>query len=131
MFLKNNRDLPVKNGSLGTVTELASGAIAVRLDGQGRARSRVSTRRLFRARLRLRGDDSQGTGSDTGTNLRAGDTRNGSASRLRRDDPSSGAGGNLCKQGGLPELQGSQRACIARTNEGHDARLHGAPRSRT
>ena len=34
MFLKNNRDLAVKNGSLGTVTEVASGAIAVRLDGR-------------------------------------------------------------------------------------------------
>jgi Ti-type conjugative transfer relaxase TraA len=34
MFLKNNRDLAVKNGSLGTVTEFASGAIAVRLDAK-------------------------------------------------------------------------------------------------
>ncbi len=34
MFLKNNRDLAVKNGSLGTVMEIASGAIAVRMDGR-------------------------------------------------------------------------------------------------
>src|SRR5229473_3247856 len=34
MFLKNNRDLGVKNGSLGTVTEVTSDAIAVRLDGK-------------------------------------------------------------------------------------------------
>ena len=36
MFLKNNRELAVKNGSLGTVTEVTSGAIAVRLDGRER-----------------------------------------------------------------------------------------------
>jgi Ti-type conjugative transfer relaxase TraA len=36
MFLKNNRDLGVKNGSLGTVTDVTSGAIAVRLDGKER-----------------------------------------------------------------------------------------------
>jgi Ti-type conjugative transfer relaxase TraA len=36
MFLKNNRDLGVKNGLLATVTEVTSGAIAVRLDGKER-----------------------------------------------------------------------------------------------
>jgi Ti-type conjugative transfer relaxase TraA len=36
MFLKNNRDLGVKNGSLGTVTEITADAIAVRLDGKER-----------------------------------------------------------------------------------------------
>ncbi len=34
MFLKNNRDLGLKNGSLGTVTEVTSGTVAVRLDGK-------------------------------------------------------------------------------------------------
>ncbi len=34
MFLKNNRDLGVKNGSLGTVTEITADAIAVRTDGK-------------------------------------------------------------------------------------------------
>lgn len=36
MFLKNNRDLGVKNGSLGTVTEITGDAIAIRLDGNQR-----------------------------------------------------------------------------------------------
>ena len=36
MFLKNDRDLEVKNGSLGTVTGVTSDAIAVRLDGKER-----------------------------------------------------------------------------------------------
>jgi hypothetical protein len=36
MFLKNSRDLGVKNGSLGTVTEIAADAIVVRLDGKAR-----------------------------------------------------------------------------------------------
>ena len=34
MFLKNNRELTVKNGSLATVIEVTARAIAVRLDGQ-------------------------------------------------------------------------------------------------
>lgn len=36
MFLKNNRELGVKNGSLGTVTEITGEAMAVRLDGRQR-----------------------------------------------------------------------------------------------
>jgi hypothetical protein len=34
MFLKNNRELTVKNGSLATVIQVTASAIAVRLDGQ-------------------------------------------------------------------------------------------------
>ena len=34
MFLKNNRELAVKNGSLATVIEVTTSAIAVRLDGK-------------------------------------------------------------------------------------------------
>jgi Ti-type conjugative transfer relaxase TraA len=73
IFLKNERGLGVKNGTLGTIEEVTRQRLSVHLDDE----RRVAFEGLCAHRSRLRGDIPQGAGRDGGSGTRARDTGHG------------------------------------------------------
>ena len=73
MFLKNDRELGVKNGSLGTVAEVKQGFHARGAGRRGAARGQFRSQGLCGARLRLCRHRAQGPGRHGRSSLHAGD----------------------------------------------------------
>ena len=96
-FLRNERSLGVKNGTLGTVERIEGytpgqgDRLAVRLDDGADSRLRPEGLRAYRPRLR--GDGAQVARRDGGPDACAGDQPHGPARRLCRAEPAPGARG--------------------------------------
>ena len=87
MFLKNDRELGVKNGTLGHGCRSEQGFDARGARRRRAARSQFRTQGLCGARLRLCRHRAQGPGRHGRSNLHAGHPRHGPPSGLRRHDP--------------------------------------------
>ena len=131
VFLKNDRELGVKNGTLGTVEAAEADRLTVVLDGtRPTAADYGRGPRLCRRRSRLRRHHPQIAGRHGGPGLRAGERRHGPASDLCRHDAPPRAGDALCGPRRFRELQGDGLAPGAQADQGNHARLRGAARHR-
>ena len=126
-FLRNERGLGVKNGTLGTV-ERDRGACA----GPGRpadgAAGRWPVGRLRREGLRayrprLCGDGAQEPGRDGGPDACAGDQPHGPARGLCRAEPAPGAGGPALECGRVGQPGAADPGARPRAAEGHQPGL--------
>ncbi len=148
MFQRNERGLggdgrgrggvAVKNGTLGTVLEVASSGerLTVRLDGPGGGAGEregwpggdVLHARLRAHRPRLCRDGAQGAGRHGGPGACAGDAAHGPACGLCRADPAPGRGGAALRPRGLCQPGGAGAGAGPGAGEGHQPRLPGPGR---
>ena len=125
MFLRNERSMGVKNGTLGTLERIEGSSLTVRLDGaEGRAVG-FDLKDYAARRSRLRGDDPQGAGRHGRPRARARLCAHGPACGLCRADPSSGGAGAALGARGSAQPRRPRSGAVARAGEGHDARLPG------
>ena len=128
VFLKNDRELGVKNGTLGRVEEAAAGRLGVVLDNGERRTVEAHAYAAVDHGYAVTIHKAQGATVDRA--FRAGERRHGPAFDLCRHDAPPRAGDALCGRRRFRELRGDGLAPGAQADQRNHARFRGAARHR-